>query len=103
MNMDKDKKIAAIIFGAAAALALYKFFQMPKEEREALIAKLKQQTEQLLDDADHTVEKVQHYMSQMTGNQSADWFDKFYLVRQMFNEFYTQPLKSTTPSSNMQG
>ncbi len=100
--MDKDKKIAAIIFGAAAALALYKFFQMPKEERSELIARLKQQTEQLLNDADHTVEKVQHYMSQMSTGQSVDWFDKFYLVRQMFNEFYNEPLKASGHTGNVQ-
>jgi hypothetical protein len=33
-NMAKTNKIAAIILGAAAGLALVKFLSMPKEERE---------------------------------------------------------------------
>jgi len=62
--MAKTNKIAAIILGAAAGLALVKFLSMPKEEREEFYDFLKDKTRVLLDNAEETVEKVEQYMDE---------------------------------------
>ncbi len=100
--MEKSNQIGAIILGAAAALALYKYTQMTKEERNDFFSAVRDKTHELLEDADNTVEKVQHYVAQIKEKQPDQWFDKLYLVRKMFSEFYgisprnrTQGLPST--------
>jgi oligoendopeptidase F len=96
--MQKSNQIGAIILGAAAALAIYKYTQMTKEERDDFFSTIKDKTQELLEDADNTVEKVQHYVAQIKEKQPNEWFDKLYLVRKMFNEFY-----GITPKSRTQG
>lgn len=86
--MEKSNQIGAIILGAAAALAIYKYSQMTKEERDEFFSTIKHKTQELLEDADNTVEKVQHYVAQIKEKQPDQWFDKLYLIRKMFSEFY---------------
>ena len=86
--MQKSNQIGAIILGAAAALAVYKFYQMSKDERKELFDEIKDKTQVLLEDADNTVEKVQHYVAQIKDKSPDDWFEKLYLLRKMFSEFY---------------
>ncbi len=86
--MEKSNQIGAIILGAAAALAIYKYTQMTQEERDEFFSAIKDKTQELLEDADNTVEKVQHYVAQIKDKQPDQWFDKLYLVRKMFSEFY---------------
>lgn len=101
--MQKSNQIGAIILGAAAAFAIYKFYQMSKEERKELFSTLKDKTQELLEDADNTVEKVQHYVAQIKDKNPDQWFDKIYLLRKLFSEFYGQKSTSkplTLASSN---
>lgn len=101
--MEKSNKIGAIILGAAAALAIYKYTQMTKEERDEFFSAIKDKTQELLEDADNTVEKVQHYVAQIKDKQPDEWFDKLYLVRKMFSEFYgisPKPKTAGLPSMN---
>ena len=86
--MQKSNQIGAIILGAAAVLAIYKYTQMTKEERDEFFSAIKDKTQELLEDADNTVEKVQHYVAQIKDKQPDQWFDKLYLIRKMFSDFY---------------
>ncbi len=86
--MQKSNQIGAIILGAAAALALYKYSKMSSEERNEFFSVIRDKTQELLEDADNTVEKVQHYVGQIKEKQPNEWFDKLYLVRKMLSEFY---------------
>lgn len=95
--MEKQNHIGAIIFGAAAALAIYKYTQMSKQDRNELLSAIKEKTHELLQDADNTVEKVQHYVAEIKGKQPDQWFDKLYLIRKMLSEFYTDPKLKTIP------
>jgi len=83
--MAKEEKVAAIILGAAAALALIKFFSMPKEKRDEFYSHLKNQTHQLLDNAEETVE---HYMDQIKEKGDDEWIDKIYVLKKMFKNLY---------------
>ncbi len=86
--MANSNKIAALILGAAAGVALVKFFSMPKEEREEFYAHLKNQTHQLLDNAENTVEKVEHYMDEFKAKGENEWIDKLYILKKMFKNLY---------------
>lgn len=86
--MNKSNTVAGIILGAAAGVALLKFFSMPKEERDAFISHLKSTTSNLLDNAEETVEKVEHYMGQVKLKGENEWIDKLYIFKKMFKDFY---------------
>ena len=86
--MANTNKVAAIILGAAAGVALVRFFSMPKEKREEFYAHLKNQTHQLLDNAEDTVEKVEHYMDEFKSKGENEWIDKLYIVKKMFRNLY---------------
>jgi len=86
--MAKSNTISAVILGAAAALALLKFFNMPKEERDAFISHLKNRTNDLLDNAEETVEKVEHFTDEIKSKAENEWIDKLYILKKMFRELY---------------
>jgi hypothetical protein len=86
--MNKSNTIAAVIFGAAAGVALIRFFNMPKEERERYFSHLKNTTHILLDDAEVTVEKVEHYMDEIKSKGDNEWIEKLYILKKMFKDLY---------------
>ena len=86
--MANKNKIAALIFGAAAGIALVKFFSMPKEDREAFYNYLKNQTSLLLDNAEDTVEKVEHYMDEFKSKSDDEWIEKLFILKKMVKNFY---------------
>lgn len=87
MNND-TKQIAGLILGAAAGVALYKFFSMPKEEREEFCTHIKDTTNELLDNAEDTVEKVEHFISEFNSTGKGEWIDKLYILKKMFKNLY---------------
>ncbi|HXR82993.1 MAG TPA: hypothetical protein VN722_01705 [Hanamia sp.] len=86
--MAKTNKVAAIILGAAAGVALVKFLSMPQEERNEFYEFLKNKTRQLLDNAEETVEKVEHYMDEFKEKGEDEWIDKIYILKKMFKNLY---------------
>jgi glutaredoxin 2 len=86
--MTNTNKIAALILGAAAGVALVKFFSMPKEERKEFYSHLKNTTHELLDNAEDTVEKVEHFMNEYNSKGKDEWIDKLYIVKKMFRNLY---------------
>ena len=86
--MAKTNKIAAIILGAAAGVALIKFFSMPKEERDEFFSTIKSRTSELLDNAEDTVEKVEHYIDEYKAKGENEWIDKLYILKKMFKNLY---------------
>ncbi len=86
--MAKSNNVAAIILGAATGVALVKFFSMPKEERDAFCSHLKEQTNQLLDNAEDTVEKVEQFMGEFKAKGENEWIDKLYILKKMFRNLY---------------
>jgi predicted RNA-binding protein with EMAP domain len=86
--MNKSNTIAALILGAAAGVALISFFTMSKEERDAFVSHLKNTTHNLLDNAEETVEKVEHFMGEIKAKGEDEWIDKLYILKKMFRELY---------------
>ncbi|HEU5364597.1 MAG TPA: hypothetical protein VFU62_03645 [Hanamia sp.] len=86
--MAKTNRIAAIILGAAAGVALVKFLSMPKEQRDQFFANIKSKTSELLDNAEETVEKVEHYMDEYKSKGENEWIDKLYILKKMFKNLY---------------
>ena len=86
--MNKPNTVAAVILGAAVGVALIGFFNMSKEDRARYLSHLKNTTHQLLDDADDTVEKVEHYMADIKNKGENEWIDKLYILKRMFRDLY---------------
>ena len=86
--MAKSSTVAALIFGASIGVALLKFYSMPKEERDALFNHLKRTTDDLLDNAEETVEKVEQFMGEVKSKGEKEWIEKLYVVKKMFQHFY---------------
>ena len=86
--MNKSNTVAVVILGAAAGVALVRFFNMPKEKRDAYFSHLKNTTHILLDDAEETVEKVEQYMDEIKSKSENEWIDKLYILKRMFRDFY---------------
>ena len=86
--MNKSNTVAAVILGAAAGVALIRFFNMPKEKRDAFFSHLKNTTHNLLDEAEETVEKVEQYMDEIKAKGEDEFIDKLYVLRRMFKDLY---------------
>ncbi len=95
--MESKKNIATIVIGAAAAWAVYSYLKLPKEERHELVERIKSKASHLLEDADTTVEKVQHYVAQIQQTHPNEWFDKLYLIRKMFRDFFDHDAPKQLP------
>ncbi len=86
--MAKSTTIASLILGASIGVALLKFYSMPKEDRDAFLDHLKTTTNELLDDAETTVEKVEHYVDEIRLKGENKWIEKLYVLKKMFTDFY---------------
>lgn len=86
--MTNTNKVAAVILGAAVGVALVRYFKMPEDERKELCDHLKTRTNELLDNAEDTVEKVDQYFAEIESKGRNEWIDKLYLIKKMFRDFY---------------
>jgi hypothetical protein len=86
--MTKSEKAALIILGAAAGVAVWRFFKMPLEDRKEFYRHIKETTSDLLDNAEDTVEKVNQFISEIDEKGKEDWIDKLYVVKKMFRDLY---------------
>ncbi len=86
--MTKSEKAALVILGAAAGVAIWRFFEMPAEERQEFCRHIRNKTSDLLNNAEDTVEKVDHFITQMDEKGKDNWIDKLYIVKKMFRDFY---------------
>jgi len=98
--MEKKTSIGMAILGAAAAFAVYKFYSMSKEERDEFLNTVKAKTQNLLDDAENTVEKVEHYVAEISSKGKEEWFDKMYLLKKMFTDLYVTGNQQIAKSNN---
>ncbi len=86
--MAKSNSVAAIILGAAVGLTLIRFFNLSQEERDQVISDIKRKTNDLLDDAEATVEKVKQYVEELKSKRPDEWTDKIFVVRNMLKDLY---------------
>ena len=86
--MTKSDKAALVILGAAAGVAIWRFFKMPLIERQEFCRHITETTNELLNNAEDTVEKVNHFITEIDEKGKDDWIDKLYLVKKMFRDLY---------------
>jgi hypothetical protein len=86
--MSKSNYIGAIVLGAAAGLALLKFYSMPRDEREEFISHLKNRAHDLLDDAENTVDKVNYYFAEIDTKQRHEWVDKLFILKRLVTDLF---------------
>ena len=61
---------------------------MPKEERDEFFSHLKNTTHHLLDNAEETVEKVEHYMDEIKSKGENEWIDKLVHFEKNVQDLY---------------
>ena len=86
--MSKSNYIGIIILGAAAGLALLKFYSMPDEEKREFVAHLKNRAYDLLDDAENTFDKVNHYFDEIDIKSRNAWVDKLFIVKRLITDLF---------------
>lgn len=84
--MSKANTIGAIILGAAAGVALIKFFSMPELERDEFVTHLKNRAHDLLDDAEGTVDKVKNHFAEIDSREHP--IDKLFVVKRLISELF---------------
>ena len=87
--MSKSNTIGAIILGAAAGVALVKFFNMPEMEKEEFCTHLKNRAHELLDDAEGTLDKVKHHFAEIDMKAKRSWVDKLFVVKRLLTRTYS--------------
>ncbi|WP_118951133.1 hypothetical protein [Taibaiella helva] len=82
------KHIATFLLGAAAGAAALKYASMSEEEREKLMASLKEKAEKVKGEAEDTFEKAKDYFSELTtkGGESLKehWADAESFLKDLF-------------------
>jgi hypothetical protein len=84
--MTKANTIGALIIGAAAGLALLKYYSMPDEEREEFVSHLKNRTHDLLDDAENTVEKIKVHFAEIDAKPNT--VDKLFVFKRLLSDLF---------------
>ncbi len=86
--MSRNDKIAAIILGAAATVAIIQYLRMSDEEKSRLFNKIKDRTHELLSNAEETVDRVNNFLSQYDDQPGNAWIDRLYILKKMFKDLY---------------
>lgn len=86
--MARSNQIGAIILGAAAGVALLRFFNMPEEDRKEFLSHLKNRAHDLLDDAEGTVEKIKYHFAEIDAKQPNEWVDKLFVVKRLLTNLF---------------
>lgn len=81
-------KIGMVVAGAAAGYALYRYYSLPKEKRDKLIADAKHSIDEFIHGAGETVEKLEHYVEDLGLNEQ--WKNRLNTIRQLFSELYQE-------------
>ena len=86
--MSRANTIGAIILGAAAGVALVKYFSMPPLEKEEFCTHLKNRAHELLDDAEGTVETVKQHFAEIDMKPKEAWVDKLLVIKKLLTELF---------------
>ena len=84
--MSKEKTIGAILLGAAAGVALLRFYNMPDDERREFISHLKNRAHELLDDTEGTMNRVKHHFAQIDNKDHP--VDKLLVAKNLLTELF---------------
>lgn len=86
--MSKANTIGALILGAAAGVALVKYFSMPEAEKEEFITHLKNRAHDLLDDAEGTVDTVKQHFAEIDMRPKEAWVEKLFIAKRLLTQLF---------------
>jgi gas vesicle protein len=83
-----SKHIATFLLGAAAGLAAYKYANMTEEEKEKMMADIKEKANSFKDEAEGMADKAKEYFEELRTKGSSAMKDSFGDVESMFNDLF---------------
>jgi ABC-type Zn2+ transport system substrate-binding protein/surface adhesin len=93
-----SKHVATFLLGAAAALAAYKYHEMTPEQREKLIASLKEKAKKLKTESEDVFEKGKDYFEELKKKGSEVFHEHFGDVNDMMHKLFGG--KKEEPTAN---
>jgi hypothetical protein len=94
-----SKHMATFLLGAAAAFGAYKYSKLSDEEKEKLIATLKEKAHNLKDQAEGTVDKAKDYFSELTTKGGEALKEHFPGMEDFINKFFKKETQSGTSTN----
>jgi hypothetical protein len=86
--MTKSDKIGVILLGAAAGMALLKYYNMPYEEKQEFKAHLTNRAHDLLDEAEDTMDTVKQHFAEMDSKAPNAWVDKLFVFKRLLTTLF---------------
>ena len=91
-----SKHMATFLLGAAAAFGAYKYSKLSDEEKEKLIATLKEKAHNLKDQAEESVDKAKDYFTELTTKGSEALKEHFPGMEEFIGKFFKNEQKTAT-------
>ena len=88
MSMSKSNYIGALIIGAAAGVALLKYYSMPEHEKQEFVDHLKNRAHDLLDDAEGTLDTVKEHFAEIDAKPGNQWVDKLFVGKRLLTNLF---------------
>lgn len=97
----ESKYLASFLLGAAAAFGVYKYATMSDEEKEKMMAKIKEKASQLKDHAIEVDEKAMDYINELKEKGSEMLKEYMPKVEEYFDHLFRQesPERDTAPGA----
>jgi vacuolar-type H+-ATPase subunit H len=83
-----SKHIATFLLGAAAGLAAYKYANMTEEEKEKMMADLKEKANSFKDEAEGMADKAKEYFEELRTKGSSALKDNLGDAEAMINDLF---------------
>ena len=92
-----SKHIATFLLGAAAGLAAYKYSNMTEEEKEKMMADIKEKANSFKDEAEGMADKAKEYFEELRTKGSSAMKDSFGDVESMLTIFLARRIRKKKP------
>lgn len=97
-----SKHMATFLLGAAAAFGAYKYSKLSDEEKEKLIATLKEKAHNLKDHAETSVDKAKDYFTELTAKGGDALKEHFPGMEEFLGRFFKKGDHTDTPTNETQ-
>jgi hypothetical protein len=94
-----SKHMATFLLGAAAAFGAYKYSKLSDEEKEKLIATLKEKAHNLKDQAETSVDKAKDYFTELTAKGGEALKEHFPGMEEFLGKFFKKEQPHTAPTN----
>lgn len=86
--MSKASKVGGVIVTAAIALAVYKYMQLEKDEKDELCNKIKDKANNLMNNSSEILDKVQNYVAELKEKEEDEVLDKIVIMKNMLFDIF---------------